>query len=114
KRTNRGIAAQKRCALGAIEGKILFKTPGVQANGDVVGQNIRAGKIEVDEARKPVAEEKDIIWEKIGMDHALRQIGRPTLFKEIKISFRLADKTRLYHIGALTRQVPQRAPIGKR
>ncbi len=48
------------------------------------------------------------------MDHALRQVGRPVLFQKSKISFRLADEARFHRIRALTRQVPQRAPVGKR
>src|SRR5581483_12260693 len=55
------IALQHGAALGDVEGMIHLETPGVETNRDVVSQSIDAGKVEIDEAREPVAEKKDVV-----------------------------------------------------
>ena len=45
-----GLTSQEGAPLGDVEGEILLEAPGVEADGDVVGERVVAGEIEVDEA----------------------------------------------------------------
>src|SRR5580693_4191388 len=64
-------------ALGDVERTVGFETPGIEAYDEVVGVEISAGEIKVDETRYVLAEEQNIVGEEIGMDDAARQIVRP-------------------------------------
>ena len=48
---------------------------------EIVGEGVRAGEIEIDQARDLVAEKEHIVRKQIGMDHAVRQILRPMAFE---------------------------------
>ena len=50
-RANGQIPRQERLALREIEGAIRLEAPGIQADGDIVGEGIGAGEVEVDQAR---------------------------------------------------------------
>ena len=64
-------------ALGDIVGMIRLEAPGVEADGDVIGEHVVAGEIEVDQARDLVAEEEDVVGEEVGVNNPLGQIARP-------------------------------------
>ena len=72
-RPHRLIASKQRRPLGQVEGKILLEAPGVEAGGDVVGVEVVASEIEVDQAGQFLAEEEDVVRKQIGVDDALRQ-----------------------------------------
>jgi hypothetical protein len=59
---------------------IRLETPGVETDGDVVGERIGAGEIEIDQAGELGTEEEHVVRKQVGMDHALRQVFRPSLF----------------------------------
>ncbi len=67
---------------------IRLEAPGVEADGDVVGEHIVAGEIEIDQAGQLVAEEEDVVGKQIGMDDALRQIARPGFFQNERVRSR--------------------------
>ena len=77
------IGVEQRARLGDVEGMIGLKSPGVEADRDVIGEDVVAGERKVDQARKLVAEEEDVVIEEIGVDHALGQIGRPHATREM-------------------------------
>ena len=79
------IALEQRLALGHVEGVVALEAPGVERDGDVVGQRIVAGEIEVDQAGELVAEEEDVVGKEIGVDDALRQVGRPVGLQVIEL-----------------------------
>ena len=60
---------------------IGLEAPGVEADGDVIGERVGAGEIEIDEAGQPVAEEEHVIGKQIGVDHTLGQVARPQPFE---------------------------------
>src|SRR3712207_9447691 len=62
-----------RLALGEVERPVRLETPGIEADGEVIGEGIRAGEIEVDQPRDLGADEEDVVGEEIRMDHSLRR-----------------------------------------
>ena len=78
------VALEQRHALGDVVGAILLEAPGVQADRDVIGEQIVAGEIEIDQAGQLVAEEEDVVGKEIGMDDAGRQVLRPVGFEEMR------------------------------
>ena len=64
------VALQHRRTLGNVVGAVLFEAPSIEDDRDVIGQQVVAGEIELDQARKLVAEEEDVVGEEISMDDA--------------------------------------------
>ena len=56
--------------LRDVELPIGFEAPRVEADRKVIGEGIVACKIKIDEAGQRVADEKDVVGKKVGMDHA--------------------------------------------
>jgi hypothetical protein len=81
---------------------ILLEAPGVKTNSDVVDERICAGKIEVDQAGKLVAEKEHVVWKQVGVNHALRQSLRPVLFEHIEFGGERGFEAALYLVGAIT------------
>ena len=79
-RTDGLVTFDQRHALGDVVGPVLLEAPGIEADGEVIGEEIVAGEIEVDQARELVVEEEDIVREQVGVDDAVRQILRPVVF----------------------------------
>ena len=52
---------------------VALEAPGVEADRQVVGEEVVAGEIEVDQPGQPFAEEEHVVVEKIGMNDAARQ-----------------------------------------
>ena len=109
-RAHRLVAGEQRPALGQVEGKILLEAPGVEAGGDVIGVEIVAGEIEVDQAGQLVAEEEDVVGKEVGVDDAGRQVLRPLPVEQGEIGIDLGRKPRLDLVGALVRAGPELAP----
>src|SRR5208337_1754941 len=55
------IAIEQRAGLGHVEGAVGLKTPSVQANGQVVGEQVVAGEIKVDHPRYLIVQKEDVI-----------------------------------------------------
>src|SRR5713226_8562869 len=59
-RPYRRVGLQQALALGHIVRMVGFEAPGIEADGDVVGERVGAGEVEIDQARELVAEEEHI------------------------------------------------------
>ena len=79
------VALEQRLPLGDIEGVVRLEAPGVERDGNVVGECVVAGEVEVDQARQLVAEEEDVVGKEIGVDDALRQIRGPVGLEMIEL-----------------------------
>jgi len=66
-----------------FERTIALETPGVEADGDVIGEHVGAGKGEIDQTGHPLAEKEHVVRKQIGVDHALRQIPGPDIALEM-------------------------------
>ena len=71
------VAADHRHALRHVERAVGLEAPGVEADAEVVGEEIVAGEIEVDQAGQLVAEEEHVVGKQVGVDDAARQAGGP-------------------------------------
>src|SRR5690606_34284809 len=71
------VGGDERTALGEIVLAAPLEAPGVEADGDVVGEEIRAGEIEVDDAGEFPVEEEGVVGEHVGVDRAAGQRLRP-------------------------------------
>ena len=48
-----------------------LESPGIQADGQIVGERVRAGEIEVDNTGKGIVQEESIVREEVCVDRAL-------------------------------------------
>ena len=76
-RPHRLVGAEQGPGLGDVELVIRFKAPGVEADGDVVGQQVGGGEVEVDQSGDVAFEEEHVVREQVGMDVAARQVAWP-------------------------------------
>src|SRR5690348_18342271 len=83
------IARQQQPRLGDIEAAVALEAPGVETDGEVIGEKVGAGEVEVDEPRDYLAAEEDIVGEEIGVDHALRQMLRPLPLERLELAAQL-------------------------
>ncbi len=67
------VAFEQGLALGDVEGVVRLEAPGIERDGNVVGEGIVAGEVEIDQGREPVAEEEDVVGKQVGVDDALLQ-----------------------------------------
>ena len=72
-----GVGAQEGPRLGHVELEVRLEAPGVQADGDVVGQEVGGGEVEVDQAGQAAVEEEDVVGEQVGVDVAGGKVLRP-------------------------------------
>src|ERR1700692_1740099 len=56
KRPRLDVAREQRAAFCNVVGMIVLETPGIEADGDVVGQRVGASEIKIDQPGQPVAE----------------------------------------------------------
>ena len=91
-----------------------LEAPGVERDGDVVDQRVVAGEVEVDHARQRVAEEEHVVGEHVGVDDALRQVGRPVRLLVGKLLLDDGGKARRDLVGAGAEALEQRPPAGHR
>src|SRR5579871_5462825 len=52
------VGLQQRAPFGDIVRKVLLEAPGIEADRNVIGEGIGAGKVKVDKARQFVAEKE--------------------------------------------------------
>src|SRR3984893_12228851 len=71
------IAREQRPAFGDIERAVDFETPRVETNRDVVGEEVVASEVKIDQARKLLPQKENVIGEKIGVNDARGQPARP-------------------------------------
>ena len=60
-----------------MENQFLIKTPSINGNRDVVSEQVIAGKIEIYDSRYITVEKKNVVLEKICMNHTGWNISRP-------------------------------------
>ncbi len=70
------IGPQHAAGFVTVEGDVRLETPGIEADGGIVGQGVAASEVEVDEARDLAFEEEDVIGEEIGVNDAGLKDGR--------------------------------------
>ena len=56
--------------LGDVETAVFLEAPGIETDGQVIGEEIVTGEVEVNKAREPVVQEEDVVGKKIGMNDA--------------------------------------------
>src|SRR3546814_8808976 len=79
------VALQQHARLGDVEGVVLLEAPGVEAGRQVVGEEVVAGEVEVDDAGEPLVTEEHVVGEEVGVDDARRQVLRPAAFQMIEL-----------------------------
>src|SRR6478672_3248284 len=82
------IGLEKGPRLGDVEARVGLKAPGVEADGDVVSEHVGAGEVEVVFNGTAITEKEHVVGKEVGVDHALRQVLRPSL---VEIGKLLAD-----------------------
>src|SRR6204780_720987 len=75
-RPDSAVLRQHRPRLGDVEATIRLEAPGIEADRQIVGEEVGAGEIEVDEPRYLLAAEEHVIGEQIGVYHAPGAAGR--------------------------------------
>ena len=108
------VGVEQRARLGDVEGTIDLEAPGVEADRDVIGEDVVAGEREVDQPRQPLAEEEHVVRKQVGMDHAVRQIARPARFEMVELAGDEIAQARLHAVGARGGLIEQRPPAGDR
>ena len=78
----------------------------------VVGEEVVAGEIEIDQARHLVAEEEHVVGEQIGVDHAGGQARRPMLLEKRQLGFQFPRQSRLHFVRARGAFLEQVSPAG--
>src|SRR5215813_2360346 len=114
KRTDHAIAVEQRPPFGDVVGMIGLEAPCIEANGNVIGECIRAGEIEIDQAGNLVAEEENVVRKKISMDYALRQIAWPGFLERIELFCYVRTKSLPYGIAAALGVVIEMPPAFER
>src|SRR5690606_39731163 len=71
------ISREQSGALGDVVGDVLLKAPCVETSGDVIGEQIVASEVEIDQPRELAAKKKYVVGEKIAMDDPGGEISGP-------------------------------------
>src|SRR5690242_10234280 len=56
-----------------IEVAVVIHAPVVHRDRKVIGEGVRRGKSEIDDARKPTVDEQRVVAKQVAVDRALRQ-----------------------------------------
>jgi hypothetical protein len=95
-----GFIAGDQGARGSdIEAAVGLETPGVQGDGDVVGQKVVAGEIEVDRPGEGLAPKEDVVGEEVGMDHSGGEIRRPGGVQGVQVGADRPGESGLENLG---------------
>src|SRR5215469_10940517 len=76
-RPDRAIVRKQRPGFGDVEAAVILEAPGVETNGKIVGEEISAREVEVDDAGNALAAKEDVVGEEIGVDDTFREMRRP-------------------------------------
>src|SRR5690606_5837444 len=93
--------------LGQVIGTVRLEAPRIQTSGDVVGQEVVAGEIKVDETRELPAEKEDVVGEKVGMDDPGRKPAWPAASNRLQIGLHFAGKALLDLVGPIPGHRPK-------
>src|SRR6185295_19505321 len=104
------ISLEQSLPLGHVEGMIALEAPGIERNRNVITQGIVAGEIKIDQTGKLIAQEKNVVGKKIGMDHAHGQAGGPIAGEVIEFLLDGGAQTRRNLIGMLLETGVERPP----
>src|SRR6266702_3520627 len=91
-RPHGAIIRQQQPRFGDIEAAITLETPGVQADRDVVSQEIAAREVEINQPRDPLAAEEHVVGKEIGMNDAARQTLGPCGLELRELARELVDE----------------------
>src|SRR5262249_18784352 len=108
------IAFEQEPRLRHVETAVGFEAPGVEADRHIIGEKVGAGEIEVNQARDFTLAEKSIVREKIGVDHAGREIARPVRFYQRKLRLQFVGEPGLDFVRPATAGSIKAAPPGDR
>ena len=67
------VRSQQRPPLGDVEREIRLETPGVEADGHVVSQEIGGREIEIDQSRQVMVQKEHVVGKQIRVNVPLRQ-----------------------------------------
>src|SRR3546814_2332150 len=84
------VALQQHARLGDVEGVVLLEAPGVEAGRQVVGEEVVAGEVEVDDAGEPLVTEEHVVGEEVGVDDARRQVRSEEHTSELQSLMRIS------------------------
>src|SRR5690606_32324140 len=79
-------------------------------DGDVIGEEIGAGEVEVDDSGQASALKEDVVREQICVDHPFREVGRPRRFHYVQLTGNLASETDPDIVGVVGAVFVQLAP----
>src|SRR4029079_10455286 len=103
----------ERPALGGVELKIRLEAPCIEADCNVVGERVVAGEVKIDQTRKFLIDEEDVVREEVGVDDALRQSIRPGSFEELKLGADKVPEPRHDVLCAGSKRLKKRPPALK-
>ena len=104
------VGREQLAGLGDVERAIGLEAPSVQTDGQIVGDEVDAGEVEVDDAGQPVALEERIVREQVGMDDPARQIQRPSALELGEFPIDLRFETVRHAVGGGAAALEQRSP----
>ena len=93
---------------------IRLKAPGIEADRDVIGEDVVAGERKVDQSRQFFAEEEHVVRKQVAVDDAERKVRRPARFEIVQLARDEIGKARLHAVGAIGCTLEQRPPAGDR
>ena len=108
------VALQEGPALGQVVVAERLEAPGIQADRDVVGEEVVAGEIEVDDAGDLVAGEEHVVGEEVRMDDAGRERPGPAGLQRLEGRFDEFGQALGQRCRAGTTGLEQRAPARDR
>src|ERR1700730_18245948 len=106
------IAIEQQPGLGHIEAAMRLETPCVEADRQVIGKKIGAGKIEVDQARELTVAKEGIVRKEVSVDDPGGKLVRPRAFEQPKFSLQLCREAGLRLVSAATTGFEETAPAG--
>src|SRR5690606_13507810 len=95
------VGFEQQPRLGHVEGAVGLETPGIETDRNVVGIEVVAGEVEVDQAGQLLLAEEDIVGEEIGVDDATGQVPRPLFLQNRQFSGQFGGQVSLYLVRAI-------------
>src|SRR5580700_4479816 len=93
---------------------IGFEAPRVEADGNVIGERVGAGEIEIDQPRQPIGQKEHIVRKQIGVDYALWQALRPLALEYVELGRDKRLEVTFHFVRVLAATLVELAPAGNR
>src|SRR4029077_19264286 len=108
------IVVEQLSGLGHIAATIGLEAPRVEADRQIIGKKVSAGKIEVDQARELAVTKEGVVGKEIGVDDPGGEIARPHAFEQPKVDGQLRRQAGLDLVSAATTGFEETTPAGDR